>query len=72
MTECKCFAQLDALLKPHGGELLRNLFGPPRAVISTNKLDVPKGKRRKSVPIVFASFCPFCGVKYTKEKDSTS
>lgn len=63
-AECICFSQMDEKLKPHGAALLCNLFGPPRAIVSTYQLLAEKGKRRKKVPYVLASFCPFCGVKY--------
>jgi hypothetical protein len=57
---------MDEHLKPLGGQLLCNLFGPPRAIVSTYQLTPEKGKRRKKVPYVIASYCPFCGTKYAK------
>lgn len=66
--ECKCISEMNEHLKPHGGEILINLFGPPRAFISTHQLDAPKGKRKPKVPYVMATFCPFCGVKYPRSE----
>lgn len=62
---CSCFKQIDEHLKAYGGELLRNLFGPPRAIVSTYR---EKAVRGKKMPIVFATFCPFCGVRYPKDE----
>lgn len=61
---CNCFSQINEHLKPYGAELLCNLFGPPQAIISTYREKVTRGKK---VPLVFATFCPFCGVKYPKK-----
>jgi hypothetical protein len=61
--DCNCFSQINEHLKTYGGELLCNLLEPPRAIISTYR---EKAVRGKKMPIVFASFCPFCGGKYPK------
>lgn len=65
-TPCNCFSQINEHLATYGGELLCNLFGPPRAIVSTYR-EPKKGGHRKKMPIVLATFCPFCGNKYPKE-----
>lgn len=59
---CRCFAEVNARLSEHNGEIETNLFGTPGAVIliSVVKKDA---KVRKKPPRLIASFCPFCGVK---------
>lgn len=64
--ECKCFDQINEHLKPYHGELLCNLFGPPRAIVSTFQNRVNGRKPKMRMPLVFATFCPFCGTKYPK------
>lgn len=72
IDSCNCIAGMDDLLKPMGGKILVNLVGPPRAFVSTYQLPTVKGKRRKKVPLVRATFCPFCGVKYASITRVTS
>lgn len=61
-----CFKQFDDHLKEHNGRLSMGLqvtegLGlQARLLIATEKIDRAK---RKPVPSVMASFCPFCGVK---------
>lgn len=61
-----CFDQLNQHLKPHNGRLAMGIqitetMGlQGRLLIATEKIDKTK---RKPVPSVMASFCPFCGVK---------
>jgi hypothetical protein len=60
-----CFDKLDAHLANHNGRLAMGLqitekMGlKARLLIATEKVDKTK---RKPVPSVMASFCPFCGV----------
>ena len=62
---CDCVKEINEKLKelPEGKNtmLVTNLFGTPRAVISTCKRD---DKARGKVAILMATFCPFCGEKY--------
>jgi hypothetical protein len=62
-SECECFADIDALLKLRNTVLVRNLFGPPRALVETM---VDEKKRGANPTKVFATFCPFCGAKYPR------
>ena len=64
-ADCNCFREVDDHLKTKGGELLCSLFSvPQRVFIATNKKRGHRGK----VPLVQASYCPFCGVKYPEDK----
>ena len=61
---CKCADDIDARLKEHGGRLtraiaLRGNTMIARLLVSTEKTDP---KKRKALPVVAASFCPFCGI----------
>lgn len=57
---CDCFREVNEHLKTLGGELLCSLLSnPQRVFIATHK---KKGARK--LPLVQASFCPFCGEKY--------
>ena len=61
-ASCKCREEMDAELEPFNAELLANLFGPFRAFVAVTK---KTEKGRKKPPLVQATFCPFCGLKYT-------
>jgi hypothetical protein len=70
-TSCKCFARVDELLKPLGAMLNQNLFDrSPRAFIAVIE-NGDKRKRGQKLPLMQASYCPFCGKKYPKETDRT-
>ena len=63
---CNCFNEINKYLAPSGGELLSSLFSEePRAFVATYR--EPKKGRRPKVPLVQATFCPFCGKKYPRE-----
>ena len=61
-----CFQKFDEKLAEHNGRLgmglqvTEDLDLKTRLLIATEKIDKTK---RKPVPSVMASFCPFCGVK---------
>jgi len=65
---CGCNENLDAKLKEHNGRIALAILMPvsgsnkfrARVLVQTEKLD--KGKR-KPVPNVIATYCPFCGEK---------
>jgi len=61
---CNCIEETGAKLKEHNVGLMFNLFGPSRLCVGTYKID---SKKRGKEPLVFASFCPFCGEKYADE-----
>lgn len=64
MRGCNCFSDVNAELAKSNGELLADFFtDPPRVFISTYRR-----KGRKKLPLVQASFCPFCGEKYPENK----
>lgn len=61
---CDCIDHVNAKLRQFGGEVLVNLLGPERVFISTHQPPPAKGTRRKKLPLVAATFCPFCGTAY--------
>ena len=62
---CDCIKNVSEKLKEHNTALKLPLLldgGPDRVLIETQKAD---SKNRKKPMNLFASFCPFCGEKYT-------
>jgi hypothetical protein len=66
---CDCTTRINEKLAQFGGRLAMGLRINPethevtgRLLIATEKTDK---SRRKPVPIVAASFCPFCGEEVT-------
>lgn len=63
---CDCIAKLNEKLRPHNGKIALAILLPTegsnelrsRVLVQTEKLDAAK---RKKVPAVMASYCPFCG-----------
>lgn len=62
---CECIETVNAELAPRNTKIVIPMFGPQRPFVETCKLD--DKKRGKPVGL-FASFCPFCGVKYEDAK----
>jgi len=66
---CNCIEKMNAALKEHNGKIAETLLLPEpggnalraRSLVQTRKLDDTK---RKAVPSVIASHCPFCGREY--------
>lgn len=65
MHEHECFNKFDEALKPVNGRLAfaftisrDQLDLGMRLMVATEKLDPSK---RKKIPAVMASYCPFCG-----------
>ena len=61
---CDCNKQMTEALKEHNANLdiPMNLQGKgTKVVIATRKRD---SSRRVKLPFLFATYCPFCGVKY--------
>jgi len=61
MTECGCISRLNKRLVEHNAIVMTNLIGRPRTVVTLDKLDT---KKRGRLPILQASYCPFCGQEY--------
>lgn len=57
---CKCKEEVNAHLAQHNTKLMDNILNDADIFIQTWKLD--EKKRGKPVSM-FATFCPFCGVK---------
>jgi hypothetical protein len=64
---CNCMKEMDEALAKHNGKLATgfqitaDMNVVSRLLIATEKIDA---KKRKPVPGVMASFCPFCGEKF--------
>ena len=61
---CTCINDMNARLADHNGCLVTTIFGVPKAVIGSEKVD---SKKRGKPPVAIATFCPFCGVRYQPE-----
>lgn len=63
---CDCVKKFDEALAPRNGriamaiQVTQDLDLRARLLVKTEKIDSSK---RKPVPDVMASYCPFCGVK---------
>jgi hypothetical protein len=60
---CTCIAAVNKLLALRDTKLMVPIYGPQLCMVQTMKLD---DKKRGKPVSVFASFCPFCGIKYVK------
>jgi hypothetical protein len=60
---CDCIKQINEQIgAEHNAILVTTLFGTMKAVIDTEKLD---SKKRGKPPVMLATYCPFCGTKYS-------
>lgn len=65
---CDCIAEVNARLAQDGGEVLTDMLTePPRAFITTYR----RWARRK-LPLVQATFCPFCGTVYPPNENAAA
>ena len=63
---CDCNQQMTSALKEHNANLdiPMTISGHgSKVVIKTRKRD---SKKRGSLPLLFATYCPFCGEKYVQ------
>lgn len=69
---CNCIAEMNVKLAPHNGRVsqairitadLGRMFSS--TVIGTERLDKSK---RKPIPTLMATFCPFCGNRENEEQ----
>ena len=58
---CECHKKLNGLLEQYNTKLTLPIFGPQRVIIETMKID---DKKRTKPKVLFATFCPFCGIAY--------
>lgn len=61
---CDCTKAVNERLHFSGGEIMQDMMGAPYVFISTVKLPGKRGK----LPLVAATYCPFCGKKYPPHK----
>jgi len=64
MNHTDCITKINTLLAPYNTEL-QPIFSftgdaPQRIAVCTSKIDA---KKRGQPKMLFATFCPFCGVK---------
>lgn len=59
---CECISNVDGFLKDRNAFVNFNMLDKsPKAFVLLEKVDV---KKRGKVPLMQATYCPFCGVKY--------
>ena len=63
---CDGIEVVNKKLEEFNAVLNTNLFGFPRTTLATTKLR--EKVRAKKPPLVFASYCPFCGKPYPQTK----
>ncbi len=69
LNACDCIESISKTLREeHNALMVCTLFSPQKAVIGTEKID---SKKRSRPPMLIASFCPFCGVKYPSAKSTS-
>lgn len=69
---CDCVANINRLIADRGIEVdaaLNFRTGATIALVVTKRL---AGKRVKSPPVVYATYCPFCGKAYETKGDDIS
>jgi hypothetical protein len=69
-NECECLEQMCRALEPHGVWVDRTFSSPSKAVVSTSWRPAFKPKRGQRVPVLLATFCPFCGVRYEPDGET--
>jgi hypothetical protein len=62
-VKCKCVAKVNKLLVANNARVPTSLFFGKTAVL-VEKVDSTK---RGRAPVLLASCCPFCGVRYPEE-----
>ncbi|WP_116791374.1 hypothetical protein [Achromobacter dolens] len=73
MSACQCRERIDALLAERNTRVMQvftlgvNDFGMPWPVATEQ---VEKGRGKKKASLLFASYCPFCGVPVKSESDA--
>ena len=62
---CDCIQTVNAMLAERNTRIMLPIvFGDqtPRVMIVTDQIETGRGKKKAAG--MFATFCPFCGVKY--------
>jgi hypothetical protein len=60
MKRHKCFVQADKFLADKNARLATNLLNDSNVFVEVEKLDE---KIRGRLPVMIATYCPFCGKK---------
>jgi hypothetical protein len=62
---CECIKEVNNHLSQYNTRILIPMIGPQRPFVETEKVsERVRGKPKR----MFASFCPFCGEKFDREK----
>jgi hypothetical protein len=64
---CECATKLDKHLKEQNYMLSRNLLEGDKAPALVEIAKIDRKRRTPSMSLI-ASYCPFCGVKYSARK----
>lgn len=66
---CSCIADVDAMLAERNTRIMLPIMlgadQTSRPMIVTEQIE--KGRGKKKAVGMFATFCPFCGVKYQRD-----
>lgn len=73
MKQHKCFTEMNDLLRKHNGMLAVaiDFSGKGRELIALS-VEKADAKVRKKPPSLFATYCPFCGVKLKLSDDPSA
>lgn len=65
---CDCLEKMQASTKEHGVWIGQTIGFPCRALLDTSWWPGFTPKRGQRIPSLIATYCPFCGQKYTEEE----
>lgn len=59
---CDCINKVNESLEPMNAQLVLPILGPQKASLQIERIITGPGRRLRTH--LFATYCPFCGVKY--------